>query len=65
MRAAVQNGQCHASVPGHAGVSASAGTPEPGRIHSIRQRLLNHARANGEEFQFVLDRFAVEALGCL
>lgn len=44
-------------------MSASAGgPPEPGRIHSIRQRLLNHARANGEEFQFVLDRFAVERL---
>lgn len=35
---------------------------DPGRIASIRQRLLNHAKAGGEEFQFVLDRYAVERL---
>lgn len=37
-------------------------SPEAARIASIRQRLLNHARASGDEFQFVLDRFGVERL---
>jgi predicted nucleotidyltransferase component of viral defense system len=32
------------------------------RIDSIRQRLLNHARASGVDFQLVLDRYAVERL---
>ena len=35
---------------------------DPGQIASIRQRLLNHAKARGEDFQFVLDRYAVERL---
>lgn len=37
-------------------------SPTANRIASIRQRLLDRARARGEEFQFVLDRFAVERL---
>ena len=37
-------------------------TPLPARIDSIRQRLLNHARSTGEEFQLTLDRYAVERL---
>ncbi|MGF6419279.1 putative nucleotidyltransferase component of viral defense system [Stenotrophomonas sp. AN71] len=36
--------------------------PLPRRVASIRQRLLDHARNHGEDFQFVLDRFAVERL---
>lgn len=32
------------------------------RTDSIRQRLLNHARQAGEEFQLTLDRYAVERL---
>lgn len=36
--------------------------PRANRIASIRQRLLDRARARGEEFQYVLDRFAVERL---
>lgn len=36
--------------------------PTPGRIDSIRQRLLNIARQNREEFQLTLDRYAVERL---
>ena len=36
--------------------------PPANRVESIRQRLLDRARARGEEFQFVLDRFAVERL---
>lgn len=36
--------------------------PAPARIDSIRQRLLNIARQNGEEFQLTLDRYAVERL---
>lgn len=36
--------------------------PQANRIASIRQRLLDRAKARGEEFQFVLDRFAVERL---
>lgn len=36
--------------------------PLPQRIASIRQRLLDRARSRGEDFQFVLDRFAVERL---
>ncbi len=35
---------------------------DPGRTASIRQRLLNHARVRGEDFQFVLDRYAIERL---
>ncbi len=34
----------------------------PHRVASIRQRLLDLARKRGEDFQFVLDRFAVERL---
>lgn len=34
----------------------------PARVDSIRQRLLNHAKATGEEFQRTLDRYAVERL---
>lgn len=34
----------------------------PTRIDSIRQRLLNIAKQNGEEFQLTLDRYAVERL---
>lgn len=37
-------------------------TPPANRVASIRQRLLDRAKAHGEEFQFVLDRFAVERL---
>ena len=33
-----------------------------GRVASIRQRLLDRARTRGEDFQLVLDRFAVERL---
>ncbi|WP_414554993.1 hypothetical protein [Stenotrophomonas forensis] len=36
--------------------------PLPHRVASIRQRLLDHARTRGDDFQFVLDRFAVERL---
>lgn len=36
--------------------------PSPARIDSIRQRLLNHAKQVGEEFQLTLDRYAVERL---
>ncbi|MFN3964808.1 MAG: nucleotidyl transferase AbiEii/AbiGii toxin family protein [Silanimonas lenta] len=36
--------------------------PTSARIDSIRQRLLNIARQNGEEFQLTLDRYAVERL---
>lgn len=36
--------------------------PDPNRIASIRQRLLDGARARNDEFQFVLDRYAVERL---
>lgn len=36
--------------------------PSPARVDSIRQRLLNHAREAGEEFQLTLDRYAVERL---
>lgn len=36
--------------------------PSPARIDSIRQRLLDHARTSGEEFQLTLDRYAVERL---
>lgn len=36
--------------------------PAASRTASIRQRLLDRARARGEEFQLVLDRFAVERL---
>ena len=36
--------------------------PSPARVDSIRQRLLNHARDAGEEFQLTLDRYAVERL---
>lgn len=36
--------------------------PPPARIDSIRQRLLNHAKQAGEEFQLTLDRYAVERL---
>jgi len=36
--------------------------PAASRIASIRQRLLDRARARGEDFQLVLDRFAVERL---
>lgn len=37
-------------------------SPTPARIDSIRQRLLNIAKQNGEEFQLTLDRYAVERL---
>lgn len=36
--------------------------PAASRIASIRQRLLDRARMRGEDFQLVLDRFAVERL---
>lgn len=36
--------------------------PAANRVASIRQRLLDRARARGEDFQFQLDRFAVERL---
>jgi len=36
--------------------------PPANRVASIHQRLLDRARMRGEEFQFVLDRFAVERL---
>ena len=38
----------------------TATAADAGRIASIRQRLLEGARARGEELQYVLDRFAVE-----
>jgi predicted nucleotidyltransferase component of viral defense system len=37
-------------------------SPAGNRIASIRQRLLDGAKARGEDFQFVLDRYAVERL---
>ena len=40
----------------------SSPTPVANRIASIRQRLLDRARMRGEDFQLVLDRFAVERL---
>lgn len=40
----------------------NGGVPAASRTASIRQRLLDRARARGEEFQLVLDRFAVERL---
>lgn len=40
----------------------STAVPEASRIASIRQRLLDRARTRGEDFQLVLDRFAVERL---
>lgn len=40
----------------------SATVPTASRVASIRQRLLDRARARGEDFQLVLDRFAVERL---
>ena len=40
----------------------NATVPSANRIASIRQRLLDRARGRGEDFQLVLDRFAVERL---
>ena len=40
----------------------SSPTPVANRIASIRQRLLDRARMRGEDFQLVLDRYAVERL---
>lgn len=40
----------------------STPAPEANRIASIRQRLLDRARTRGEDFQLVLDRYAVERL---
>lgn len=40
----------------------NAALPAAGRVASIRQRLLDRARRQGEDFQFLLDRFAVERL---
>ena len=40
----------------------STPAPEANRIASIRQRLLDRARIRGEDFQLVLDRYAVERL---
>ncbi len=37
-------------------------TPAANRVASIRQRLLDRARMRGEDFQLVLDRYAVERL---
>ena len=37
-------------------------TPSSDRIRSIRQRLRDRARERDEDFQFVLDRFAVERM---
>ena len=36
--------------------------PTASRAASIRQRLLDRARTRGEDFQLVLDRYAVERL---
>jgi len=36
--------------------------PAASRVASIRQRLLDRARSRGEDFQLLLDRFAVERL---
>ena len=36
--------------------------PDAGRVASIRQRLLDRARTREEDFQLVLDRFAIERL---
>ena len=35
---------------------------KPNYAHSVRQRLLNLSRERGEEFQFVLNRYALERL---
>src|SRR5690606_15449178 len=51
-------GERDASLSGIGGMSA----PSPARVDSIRQRLLNHAKTSGEEFQLTLDRYAVERL---
>jgi predicted nucleotidyltransferase component of viral defense system len=40
----------------------NATAPAANRVASIRQRLLDRARTRGEDFQLVLDRFAVERL---
>lgn len=40
----------------------TATVPAANRVASIRQRLLDRARTRGEDFQLVLDRFAVERL---
>ena len=40
----------------------SRAPPAANRIASIRQRLLDRARIRGEDFQLVLDRYAVERL---
>ncbi|AWH44902.1 hypothetical protein C1926_07580 [Stenotrophomonas sp. ZAC14A_NAIMI4_1] len=37
-------------------------TPPADRVRSIRQRLRDGARARNEDFQYVLDRFAVERM---
>jgi hypothetical protein len=39
-----------------------AAQPAANRVASIRQRLLDRARSRGEDFQLLLDRFAVERL---
>jgi hypothetical protein len=42
----------------------SPARPSRDRAASIRQRLLDRARAQGEDFQLLLDRYAVERLLC-
>lgn len=37
-------------------------TPPADRVRSIRQRLRDGARARNEDYQYVLDRFAVERM---
>lgn len=37
-------------------------TPPADRVRSIRQRLRDRARGRNEDFQYVLDRFAVERM---
>jgi predicted nucleotidyltransferase component of viral defense system len=52
-------GQRHAALPGVLGVSRSERPASPA---SVRARLLNIARARGEEFEYVLTRYANERL---
>jgi hypothetical protein len=37
-------------------------TPKPLKNPSIRQRLLNHAKAHGDDYQRILTRYAIERL---
>src|SRR5436190_922383 len=54
------SGKCDSALSGNARVSAKRAPRN--LAASIRQRLLDRARARGEDFQLLLDRFAVERL---